>query len=283
MLDDIVRYLRCPACDGALATTPGALRCAVGHTHDIARGGYVNLLAGRKAPSGDTADMVAARHRFLSGRWYAPIAGAVAVAAADAVPGVVVDAGAGTGYYLAAALDALPQHHGIALDSSKYALRRAARAHPRIGAAAVDVWRRLPIGSAGAAVVMCVFAPRNGAEFARVLRPDGVLLLVTPTPRHLREAVTDFGLLTVDERKPQRVTQQLTSHFSLVEENRCEATMRLPHADLYSLATMGPNAFHAAPEMLLRRIATVPEPYEVTMSVTVATYRPEMALGKTFR
>lgn len=283
MLDDIVRYLRCPVCERDLAAAAGALRCEAGHAHDIARGGYVDLTAGRKVPSGDTAEMVAARERFLSGQWYAPVAAAVATAAADAGPGVVVDVGAGTGYYLAAVLDALPEHHGIALDSSKYALRRAARAHPRLGAAAADAWRRLPVASACAAAVVCVFAPRNGAEFARVLRDDGMLLLVTPTPRHLREAVADLGLLTVDERKPERVTQQLAPNFALAAQMEREATLPLPHEDLRALAEMGPHAFHTDREALARRIATLPEPYPVTMSVTVATYRPATALGNTSR
>lgn len=283
MLTDIVRYLRCPVCERELTLAAGALRCDAGHSHDIGRGGHVDLTAGRPVPSGDTAEMVAARERFLGGQWYSPIAAAVAQAIAAAGAGVVVDVGAGTGYYLATALDALPGHCGIALDSSKYALRRAARAHPRIGAATADVWRPLPVASDSAAAVLCVFAPRNGAEFARILRDDGVLVLVTPTPRHLREAVSDLGLLTVDEHKPERVRQQLSPYFSPATGMLCESVMLLPHVALHALAAMGPHAFHTDPEGLTRRIASLPEPYEVTMSVTVATYRSATALGKTSR
>ena len=79
-----------------------------------------------------------------------------------------LDLGAGTGRQLARVLDALPRRHGIALDVSRPALQRAARAHPRIGAVGCDIWGALPVRSAAAALVLNVFAPRNGDEIARV-------------------------------------------------------------------------------------------------------------------
>ncbi len=82
------------------------------------------------------------------------------------VPGCAADVGAGPGYYLAAVLGQLPGRAGLALDVSKFALRRAARAHPRIGAVAADAWRRLPVADGAAAVVVNVFAPRSGPSCA---------------------------------------------------------------------------------------------------------------------
>jgi 23S rRNA (guanine745-N1)-methyltransferase len=67
-------------------------------------------------------------------------------------PGCVVDVGAGTGYYLAVVLERLTDRVGLALDVSKYALRRAARAHRRVGAVACDVWHGLPVATDSAAV-----------------------------------------------------------------------------------------------------------------------------------
>ncbi len=46
-----------------------------------------------------------------------------------------------------------------------------------------------------AALVLNVFAPRNGAETTRVLAPGGLLAVVTPTERHLEELVGPLGLL----------------------------------------------------------------------------------------
>ena len=47
-----------------------------------------------------------------------------------------------------AVLAALPDAVGLALDVSKPALRRAARAHPRAAAALADTWQRLPLADA---------------------------------------------------------------------------------------------------------------------------------------
>jgi 23S rRNA (guanine745-N1)-methyltransferase len=53
--------------------------------------------------------------------------------------------------------------------------------------------------------VLNVFAPRDGAELRRILRPSGSLLVVTPGPDHLRELIGPLGLLSVDERKAERL------------------------------------------------------------------------------
>ena len=49
----------------------------------------------------------------------------------------VMEAGAGVGYYIAHVLEALPL--SLALDLSKFAARRAARAHVRLDAVVTDV------------------------------------------------------------------------------------------------------------------------------------------------
>ncbi len=89
----------------------------------------------------------------------------------------------------------------------------AARAHRRIGAVGCDAWRPLPVADAAAGLVLNVFAPRDGAELRRILRPDGALLLVTPAADHLAELIGPLGLLSVDERKPERLADKLGPYF----------------------------------------------------------------------
>ncbi|KWX07258.1 hypothetical protein TR74_19335, partial [Carbonactinospora thermoautotrophica] len=119
MLEDVVRFLICPYCAAGLALAERTLRCRAGHTFDVARQGYVNLLPGgsRPAGSGDTAAMVAAREAFLAKGHYAPLARCVAQHASAgeiADDGCVVDVGAGTGYHLAEVLARLPARDGRA-------------------------------------------------------------------------------------------------------------------------------------------------------------------------
>src|SRR2546430_8546360 len=132
MLADVLPYLWCPICRLELVELDAAVRCPRGHSFDRAKQGYVHLTATPVAHTGDSAQMVDARAGFLAAGHYDFIARALA----DAVPGtdgLVVDVGAGTGYHLSAVLDAHTDAVGLAVDVSKPALRRAARAHPRVG------------------------------------------------------------------------------------------------------------------------------------------------------
>jgi 23S rRNA (guanine745-N1)-methyltransferase len=280
VLDDVVGWLACPQCGAGLARAGPVLRCTAGHAFDIARQGYVSLLPpGERAPAGDSAPMVAARADFLGAGHYGGLARELAAAARAAVtgtgaPGCVLDVGAGTGYYLAAVLDDLPGRAGLALDASKFALRRAARAHPRIGAAAADAWRRLPVADGAAAVVLDVFAPRNGAELRRVLHPAGRLLVVTPDRGHLAELAGPLGLLSVDPRKQERLAGTLGPYFALLEQRRHDATMQLDRRDVAAAAGMGPSAWHADPAALAARIRELPARMPVTLSVTLSVFGP---------
>ncbi|MBF6238459.1 methyltransferase domain-containing protein [Nocardia otitidiscaviarum] len=185
----------------------------------------------------------------------------------------VLEVGAGTGYYLAAVLDAVPAARGIAVDVSKPAVRRCARAHGRAGAVLADTWRGLPVRDGVLDAVLCVFAPRNVEEVARVLTSDGRFVVVTPTERHLGELIEPLAMVRVDADKQERLAQSLGARFELVERTPVEYTMTLDHADIRHVVRMGPSAFHAA-DTRDERIAALPEPYPVTASVTVSVYRP---------
>ncbi|WP_406038118.1 23S rRNA methyltransferase [Micromonospora sp. NBC_00898] len=280
----ILDRLRCPVCGEPLAEatagTARALRCPRRHSFDIARQGYVNLLAGRAPHAGDSAEMVAARADFLAAGHYDSIAAALAAAAipyadrAGRPYPLVVDAGAGTGRYLAAVLAALADAVGLALDVSKPALRRAARAHPRAAAALADTWQRLPLADASTTVLLNVFAPRNGAEFHRVLDPAGALLVVTPAEDHLVELVDPLDLLRVDPAKADRVAGSLGGHFTEEPATVHRARLALTRTEVATLVGMGPSAWHTDPTRLAERIAALPEPVDVTLAFRLGVHRP---------
>jgi 23S rRNA (guanine745-N1)-methyltransferase len=277
VLDDVLPLLRCPHCGAELASASGAVRCGAGHSFDVARQGYLNLLPGdARTGTADTAAMVEARERFLAAGHYAPIAAALATACEQAVAGegCVVDVGAGTGHYLATALDRLAGGRvGLALDISKHALRRAARAHPGIGAVGCDAWQPLPVRDGVATLALSVFAPRDPDELARILAPSGALVVVTPTRRHLAELVPAVGMLTVQERKRERLEGKLGGAFASEAETEVETELLLSHDDLAALVAMGPSARHLDGPQVTDRVAALPEPFGVTLSVRLATYR----------
>ncbi|BDG01739.1 putative RNA methyltransferase [Anaeromyxobacter oryzae] len=271
----VVASLRCPICRGPLATSGAALRCGSGHAFDVARQGYVSFLAGKGTGLlGDDARMVDARARFLGAGHYDPLSDALAALAAGAGPGLVVEVGAGTGRHLARVLDALPAHAGLAVDLSKHASRRAARAHPRAGAIAADARSALPVADACASVVLDVFAPRNAAELRRILRPDGLLVVATPEPEHLGELRAPLGLLDVDPEKRRRVDDALAPLFERGASRALGWRMALGRADVVALASMGPSARHVDDATLAERAAALPDPALVTAAVTVVAWTP---------
>lgn len=245
------------------------LRCADGHSFDIARQGYVNLVPG----PGDTPAMVEARESFLAAGHYRRLGDALADEARGIeAAGAVVDLGAGTGHYLARVLDALDKRTGLAIDSSTAALRRAARAHPRVAAVGADLWRDLPLRDGVAALILSVFAPRNAPEMARVLAPGGALLAVTPTTRHLFELVGPLGLLSVPDDKEDRLDEQLGAHFALDERRTVEHSMFLARDEAAQLVRMGPSAWHVDEQTVDERLANLPDPLTVTASITLSRY-----------
>ena len=275
--------LLCPVCRDALRFGAGGARtlmCDAGHSFDAAKQGYFNFLVGKGTVfEADSADMVAARFEFLSAGHYQPLADAIAGLAAPALlatpgrRGVLLDAGTGTGHYLRAVLDRVcrdPAAHdgaapdlalpgeppadsvsadtvsaaAIGLDISKFALRRAARMNPEALSVAGDVWQPLPVAENAVDVVTVVFAPRNAPEFARVLRPGGRLVVVTPRPGHLEEVAGVTGMLGIEPAKEERLAASLGQHFAPVETRDLDLPLTLSPRDVANLAYMGPAGHH---------------------------------------
>lgn len=98
--------LRCPVCGGALMPLGTSLRCPQGHSYDMAKEGYVNLLAIQKRHAADPGDgkaMVRARRAFLQAGYYAPFQKALAELCLEYAPECgethLLDAGCGEGSY----------------------------------------------------------------------------------------------------------------------------------------------------------------------------------------
>jgi 23S rRNA (guanine745-N1)-methyltransferase len=272
---DLVAVLRCPVCADGLALADRTAHCPRGHSYDLAKQGYLNLLpAASNGIEGDSAAMVGARTVFLGSGHYASIRDALILAADLGETDLVVEVGAGTGYYLAGVLGLGPQRRGIALDVSKFAARRAAKLDPRIASVVCDAWQELPLVDGSAQLMLNVFAPRNAAEMARVLAPGGRLLVVTPNQQHLAELVDVLGLVSVDEEKERRLQESLAGEFERIGSEVVEETMRLDKTAVEQVVLMTPSARHVNYRELLQQIAVLPEPAIATLSVTLSIWRP---------
>ena len=277
--------LRCPQCGAQLAEHEGALRCPARHSFDLARAGYVSLLRGGGAVSGDDDEMARARQRFLDTGAYDPLRTALADLADRTVPALagdgghapsVLDMGCGPGHYLATLLDRSPAARGLGVDTSARSLRFAARAHDRAAAVLGDVFARFPLADSSVDVLLDVFAPRNAAEFARVLRPGGALLVARPASDHLSELralVPD--MVAVDPRKEQRLHAALDPHLQEVAREELRIPLSLSPGAARDLIAMTPSARHVDPARaasLLAGEGTI----EVTLGVLLSAHRPRL-------
>lgn len=260
-LDAARGLLACPVCAGALELGDTALTCPDGHAFDLARQGYVNLLGAKPPANADTADMVAARERVLVSGLYDRIADEVARRLAGA--NTVCEVGAGTGFYLGRSLGA--RARGVALDVSTAAARRAARTHPRVASVVADVWRPLPLRPGRFDGLLCVFAPRNMVQFARVLAPGGLLVVVTPTASHLDSLRERYGLIGIEDDKDARLARSAVGLFEPIAAKTLDSSAPATASVVRDLIAMGPNAFHGVP-------AEVSDA-DVHVSVTVHLFR----------
>ena len=260
-LSRVVSWLRCPVCAVPLELTGRTLGCENHHCFDVARQGHLNLLLRAAPKNADTPEMIAARDRFLSTGWYEPLTRTVVTALDGACR--VLEAGAGTGHHIAAFLDATPGATCLAVDVSPAACRHAARRSPRLGAVVTDIWRRLPIATGSLDAVLCVFAPRNPAEFARVLTPGGRLVVVTPGREHLVALRNSLGLLGIESEKLERLDRSMTG-FKLVDRQELTHSLHLPAEATRDLIAMGPNAFHPH--------AAVPDTTKTTAAFVLSTF-----------
>jgi 23S rRNA (guanine745-N1)-methyltransferase len=218
--------------------------------------------------------MVGARAEFLGAGHYLPLANVLVELSKDHAAGarLIIEAGAGTGYYVASVLDVLPKSLGLAIDLSKYAVRRAAKAHGRLNAAVADIWEGLPLKDHSIDLALNVFAPRPADELFRTLHRNGKLIIAIPTDQHMAELRDSLGLLEVDRNKEVRVARALDPFFTQLERRFCRWNMKLNHQQIAYLVGMGPSARHDNKATLAGRIEMLPPTVSVTGAVQVRVY-----------
>lgn len=283
--------LLCPLCfqplelAGPHPSGQSRLLCGSSHSFDAARQGYFNLLVGKGTPfEADTAEMVEARFNFLGKGHYLPLAEAVAAAVVPSLPrdrAVVLDSGTGTGHYLRVLLDAAAANGrevaAFGLDISKFALRRASRLNPEAVNLAWDVWQPLPVQDNSVDAITVIFAPRNAAEFARVLRPTGLLVVVTPRPGHLASIADMAGMLSIEEGKEGRLAGAMEPHFTAEAARDVDFPLSLTRQEAADLAFMGPAGHHSDRSAMAASLEGLQEPVTAEARFRLTVFRPAQA------
>lgn len=264
---------RCPVCRHLLQRTEDqrAWRCAHGHSFDVAREGYVNLLSPGRRPgrqAGDSAEMVTARHRFLATGAFDRITGALSDVVAAERPRVVLDVACGEGHHTRG----LRAPMVLGFDIAKPAVRIAA-ASDREGWYAVANAADVPLPDQAVDVAVVVFAPALPAELARVVRPGGSAVAVYPGPLHL----TQLRSLVYAEGRPHEDKPPLRDGGPVWAPGTTTAvtyTIALTEVDaLHDLFAMTPYRWHAPADIGERLAAATAPRFEVTVDVRITLFR----------
>jgi 23S rRNA (guanine745-N1)-methyltransferase len=244
--------LRCPVCAKDLLAGPKNYACEAGHSFDIARQGYVNLLLSSQMPSkapGDSAAMLADRRAFLDADHYLPLRDCVGrqLDRLQAERGglQVLDLGCGEGYYTAAFAQEPPatERQVYGLDIAKPALAIAAKRSKAV-TWCVGTSRALPFHDRSLDVVLNIFCRPHIAETRRVLKENGVLLLAGPGVDHLEElrAVLYDNVVKQDSHSAEEI---LAGGFELRHTETLRYEFTVEGAAIGQLARMTPHYWRA--------------------------------------
>ena len=263
--------LCCPVCAQPLENWENTYRCENGHSFDIARQGYVNLLVVQQkhsAQPGDTKEQVRSRRAFLDGGFYEPIARQLCSLARDhSCTGPILDVGCGEGYYsaqLAQAMDA-PL---TGLDISKEAVRCAAGRYKNARWLCAS-GAQLPVADGSAGLVTSLFALTVAEEFRRVLRPDGAFIQVLAAEDHLLGLKRIIYPRLIEKEK---TTAPQLEGFRLAESRPVRFTFTVEGQQVQNLLSMTPHVYRIGKEGADRLRRT--EKLTDTASCVLNLYKP---------
>jgi len=269
--------LLCPVrgCREPLARGGRAYHCPRGHSFDIARSGYCNLLQPQDRKSkepGDPKEAVLARRRFLE----AGHGGLLLNGLRETLDGLplpsrpaVLDIGCGEGFYLGTLAGERPMEaHGI--DLSTTAVDLAARRWPGVRWFVVNADRTLPYADASFDLVLSLTARRNAPEIRRVLRPVGRLIVAVPGEDDLIEPRAAVLGERVLRNRVESVRADFASCFTL-DSHR---TLRhQEHLDAEAVRDALAATYRGARETERRRLASLGA-MDVTQSYDLLVFRP---------
>ncbi|MBQ2733805.1 MAG: methyltransferase domain-containing protein [Clostridia bacterium] len=265
--------LICPVCGAPLSRNEGknALCCAgtvsKKHNFDISRAGHVNFAGGAYDPnSGDPADMVRSRIAFLEKGHYAPLVSRIAGIIAER-GGICVDAGCGSGYYTQLFSEGADITYGFDLSKTavEYAAKKAKREGKRCFYGVSSVYS-LPIADGAASAVTSVFAPVAEAEFARVLKDGGRLIIAAAAPDHL----CDMKAMLYDTVTENGERGDLPQNMALEFRERLTYKRTLENADIAALYGMTPYSRRTSKEAAERLLSL--DRLEITFSFDIFVY-----------
>lgn len=214
------------------------LACENRHQFDRAKDGYFNLLPVQNKHSrepGDAKEQLQARRQFLQAGFFDSLKQRLQVLIPKETQ-TLLDIGCGEGYFTHSLAEVLPNAQVYGVDIAKAGIQLAAKsaADKNRNLFAVASSFDLPFADQSLDVVTRIYAPSKDAELWRVIKPDGLLVIVAPAENHLlglRQRIytdvraheapivpTGFGLLT---------RERLTTGITIKDTALCRALLSM--------------------------------------------------------
>src|SRR6202521_367253 len=207
------------------------LFCPRGHSFDVARSGYINLLQPqdrRSNQAGDTAAAVAGRRRLHDCGVTGPLVQGIEEIMAASPGDIVLDAGCGDGFYVGALASRIG-FRAYGIDISVPAIDSAAPRYPGCEWIVANADRFVPYADRSFSIVLSITARMNSSEFRRVLREDERLVVAVPAPEDLIE------LRGVGRDRAARTVETFAHDFTLVDQRRVTTTADLDAAAVHDV------------------------------------------------
>lgn len=262
--------VQCPICSELLRRAGRSYACGNRHNFDLSKEGYLSLLHGRGnyQQVGDDRRMIQARVHVHQLPAFLELAQVLAGhCSSEANRHGILDIGCGDGFFLDRIGRTAEMGPGVGLDISKEALARAARSHPGLFFIRTDAaHQRLPFGDASFGLVLSIFAPRPIDEISRVLRPDGLWLVVTATQEHLQELREFLPLAAIGTGKVEAMT---SGPYSVLRSGIVDFRLKVKRPDLRALVEMSPSVHRLRRDFGEQWVERVPLELWVTFSFSV--------------
>lgn len=268
--------LICPICKTELVRDGKRELCKNNHSFDYAKEGYLNLhLAKNSKNPGDDKVMVNARRDFLNKGFYKEISDKVNEILLTNIKteGKILDIGAGEGYYTDKMFNTLKEVDVYALDISKEAVKKGAKTYRNIRWLVASGMEE-PFKDESFEAVTVLFSKLFPKEFSRILKDEGILLVVSPNREHL----VDIKKVVYPEVKYENIepVEELKNEFDLVKRENLYYKKTVYGEDIKNLFHMTPYRWKS-PKDGVERLEELKQ-LEVTVDVNVDIYKKKRIL-----
>ncbi|MCQ2009051.1 methyltransferase domain-containing protein [Sporolactobacillus sp. STSJ-5] len=244
---------RCPVCGADMdSVAQKSLMCKQGHTFDIAKQGYVNLVTKPVHTHYEKVLFEARRRVIVDHRFFDPLIAALAEQIKNLKNESVriLDLGCGEGSHLAKicqllAIASSNNIQGYGIDLAKEGIQSAAKNYPDQNWFVADL-AHSPFNEHLFDVVLNILSPSNYHTFDRMLKPGGSIIKVIPGSDYLKELRRSLLGAEKSHYSNADTFSLFQRHYPNASVQKISYTVQLDQDGIRDLMKMTPLAWNAS-------------------------------------